>query len=138
MFLLASRCLQAPNSDPIGNLFLEALLLHTRVLRDFFLAHGRKDDILITDFLRSKPRFKFRHLSSNATKKRLDKLLAHASFTRPRLARKWPVGAIQQEIVQAWLLFMLRLEKQDPKARAWFPQYVIDSESDDRARSPRR
>jgi hypothetical protein len=102
------------------------LLLHTRVLRDFFLAvGGRIDDVLITDFLHTKPRFKLRHLRAPATKKRLDKLLAHASFTRPRLGKKWPVGMIQQEVLQAWMLFMRELEKEDPKARAWFPGYIV-------------
>jgi hypothetical protein len=126
MFLLASRCLRESKGQPEESLFLEVLLLHTRVLRDFFLAvGGRIDDVLITDFLHTKPRFKLRHLRAPATKKRLDKLLAHASFTRPRLGKKWPVGMIQQEVLQAWMLFMRELEKEDPKARAWFPGYIV-------------
>ncbi|MCE7892947.1 MAG: hypothetical protein DYH12_25120 [Sorangiineae bacterium PRO1] len=135
MFLLASRCLQAPNAPAVANLLLEALLLHTRVLRDFFRGVGRNDDVLVTDFLPVKPRFRLRHLRSSSTKKRLDKLLAHASFSRPRLGKKWPVGPIQQEIVQAWLLFMDRLEKHDPKARAWFPRYAVEFETDGQVRS---
>lgn len=135
MFLLASRCLQVPNDPAVANLFLEALLLHTRVLRDFFLSDGRPDDILVTDFLPVTPRFKLPVLLSSSTRKRLDKLLAHASFVRPRLRKEWPVPAIQQEVVQAWLLFLERLEKHDPTARAWFPSYVVEHEADGSVRS---
>ena len=138
MFLLASRCLQTPNEPAVANLLLEALLLHTRVLRDFFRGPGpgsRKDDILVTDFLPVKPRFRLRRLRSSSTKKRLDKLLAHASFSRPRLDKNWPIGPIQQEIIEAWLLFMERLDKHDPTTRGWFPKYVVEREADGRVRS---
>jgi hypothetical protein len=109
----------ASSSDRVlRNLSLEAFLLHARNLRDFFVGTGDKRDILVIDYLPKKPRFRLPTLYR--TWNRLDKLLAHPSYQRPRLKKYWPVVAMHKELLAAWDLFLKRLATGDPKARQDF------------------
>ena len=111
----------SPHLDVLRVLALEAALLHARILRDFFLASGKPDDILITDFLSRKPRLKLTVLRSPSIRARLNKLLAHPSYKRSRLAKHWPIVQINAEITTAWQRFLQLLEAQSPRHRSFFP-----------------
>lgn len=64
------------------NLAIECALLHGRTLRDFFIGSGTEDDVFASDFARPLPRWKLTKLRSSSTRRRMNKLLAHASYRR--------------------------------------------------------
>jgi len=116
-----SRVQRTPQTEAIRVLTLEAALLHARVLRDFFIGSGSDpDDILVTDFVPRRPRFALPVLRSRQIRSRLNKLLAHPSYSRARLGKQWPIVAIHAEITTAWQLFLDRVADYAPTRRNWF------------------
>ena len=82
---------------------LESMLLHARILRDFFTGLNVKDeDITLYDFIQHAPRFKLSHLRSKSIRGRMNKMLAHASFSRRRYPKPWNTGLLYKEVSTAW------------------------------------
>lgn len=120
----------SPPSTPTGNdrnMALESFLLHFRNLRAFLcpsLQTVSSDDILASDYLnRTDPedigdpqRF------HAAEKARLDKMLAHLSYTRAKYISSddhfWPGALMTKSIIEEFIKFVPLL----PDARkGWFP-----------------
>ena len=110
---------RAPTQEE-KNLVLEALLLHARILRDFFATSGNPDDILARDFVRQMPRVAMPYLRSRKSRNRLNRLLAHASYSRRRLSKDWDVRTIVQELSGAMRTFLSHLRGEYPRRVAWF------------------
>ena len=96
------------------NMALECFLLHARNIRDFFGAHGKPDDVLSRDFLGRPMRVRMSLLRSRGLRDRLNRRVAHLSFSRSRLKRDFPVGDLLIEIDAAMTQFEQRLRAQDP------------------------
>jgi hypothetical protein len=100
------------------NITLEAFLLHVRILRDFFLGTSFLDDILAIDFALDPTEFQLPNVMAVST--RLDKYLAHPSYTRPDNAANWQVAYMHTEILDAWRLFLSRVAIAQPEVRERF------------------
>jgi hypothetical protein len=98
-----------------SNLALECFLLHARVIRDFFRTHGSADDVLARDFLNRPPRFRLSLLRSSTIRRRLNRGVAHLSYSRSRLGRNWQVRTLLNEINQAMDAFVVRLTTEQPR-----------------------
>ena len=127
MFIASARVLM--NRPPratdqmsvlIGNMALESSLIHARNLRDFFSPNGRKDDILARDFVSPLPRIALPYLRNKSTDRRLNRLLAHPSYSRTKLVGKWDISTLCREVEAAWQSFLRRLEDQEPGLRKLF------------------
>lgn len=110
---------RAPTTEE-RNLVLEALLIHARNLRDFFAKSGNNDDILARDFVSQMPRIAMPYLRSRTRRKRLNRGLAHASYSRPRLGGEWNVQIIGRELEVAMRRFLERLKEESPTRVSWF------------------
>ena|SRR2546425_13174968 len=97
------------------NIALESFLVHARVLRDFFSSKASDNDVLARDFLGSVPRVKLTHLRSQRIRMRLNRRIAHLSFSRSRLKRAWDVRRLLNEINQAMEAFLVVLSTQKPR-----------------------
>ena len=110
-----------PKSDDANqsHLMLEGFLLHARVLRDFLVKSksSRCDDVLAEHFLEEPVvcTWSCPHLREH--KERLDKLLAHLTYTRLDAEKEWNVTKIHAEIECAWRKFLDALPE---KTRQWF------------------
>jgi len=113
---------------------VEVALLHARVLRDFFtrkrccLPHYSKSDIIAEDFFDNPKKWDppvFSYLHDN--KKRLDRSLAHLSYSRREYEqpgrKEWDFEATSTELMAAWKVFWGKLPEE---RRAWF----IDDEDE--------
>ena len=100
------------------NLALEAFLVHARNLRDFFGKSGYDDDILARDFVSQMPRLAMPYLRSN--RKRVNRKLAHASYSRPRFREGWERLIICQKVEVAMRRFLERLKEENPARVSWF------------------
>ena len=100
------------------NMALETFLLHARVIRDFYGSSGSANDVLAVDFLGSSPRVRLPLLRSRATRVRLNRRIAHLSYSRSRLKRSWNVPTLLSEINQAMIDFIALLAKRDAKLAA--------------------
>ena len=107
-------------NSAIANIALEAFLLHARVLRGFFVGDGGGDDIKAERFLGCRMRFRLPIL--RASRARLNKALAHASYRRPRYKQPWRVSAIHSELLAAWSTFLHRLAQKNARAHRIFTQ----------------
>lgn len=96
------------------NIALEAFLIHARNIRDFFRPKGRHNDVLARDFLSPPPRVRLSRLRNRRLKQRLDRAIAHLTFSRSRLGRRWRVQALLSEIDTAMAAFIARLETEKP------------------------
>jgi hypothetical protein len=119
----------SPMSKPAGNyenMALESFLLHFRNLRGFLCPTLQKacpDDICASHFL-GKP--EAADVGDKKTlevlKERLDKMLAHLSYTREVFieAREhaWPVARMSVELLEQLEIFLGQLS---PERRSWFP-----------------
>ena len=94
------------------NAALESLLIHARNIRDFFNAQGRTNDILAIDFLDRNIRVRMTYLRRN--KKRLDRAIAHLSYSRSRIKKNWDVRLIVSEIDDSMRRFINRLKLKHP------------------------
>lgn len=91
------------------NSTLESFLIHARNICDFFRVRSREDDdVLARDYLGRTPRVKLPYIRKN--KKRLNKRIAHLSYSRPRLGRGWPTARMLKEIDEAMKIFQDRLK----------------------------
>lgn len=96
------------NDQASLNAALESLLLHARSIREFFRASGRDNDILAKDFLGAAVRVRMPYLRRNRT--RLDRRIAHLTYSRSRMASLWDVDRIMIEIDDSMNRFVRRLE----------------------------
>ena len=104
------------------NLLLEGFLLHARILYDFLVKSPcREDDVSATHFFDDASewctvRSDFcPYLRENKT--RLNKKLAHLTYSRLTEEEEWEDGTIFDEIFRAWHTF---LEKLPEDRREWF------------------
>jgi hypothetical protein len=100
------------------NIALEAFLVHARVIRDFFASSASDNDVLAIDFLGSRPKVRLSLLRSPAIRTRLNRRIAHLSFSRSRLKRAWDVRTLLNEINDAMTTFVALLAKRDAKLAA--------------------
>jgi hypothetical protein len=98
----------------LKNATAEAFLLHVRNLRDFFIGTSNKDDILAIDFVSPSPRFRLPMLRS--ARHHLDKRLAHPSYKRAYGRSDFAFGMLREELLDAWCLFLNKLEVANPRA----------------------
>jgi hypothetical protein len=107
--------------DSLRNLLLEDFLLHARVLRDFFVSSPRQDDVSSTHFFNDSTPWSALSASFcpylKQHKTRLDKYLAHLTYSRLNEDKNWDLNAIYSEIANAWQQFYSLLP---PERQAWF------------------
>ena len=120
MLLVGCAALNNAPTTAERNLALEALLIHARNLRDFFAPSGRNDDVLARDFVSQMPRIAMPYLRSRTARNRLNRLLSHMSYSRPRLGRSWDINQLAQEVEKAMRAFLTRLMEERPRRVAWF------------------
>jgi hypothetical protein len=126
----------SPMVKPAGNsknMALECFLLHFRNLRGFLCPTLQKtcdDDICGSAFLGQSEAIDVVDKNTLARdKERLDKMLAHLSYTRDPFieARKhdWPVARMSVEILEQLEVF---LDLLSPEMRSWFPsnEQILD------------
>ncbi|NLY01401.1 MAG: hypothetical protein GXY83_35365 [Rhodopirellula sp.] len=133
-------CCQTPGHlDVFQNLLCEGLVLHSRVLRDFFFTKVNSkaqratfpDDIVAVDYF-SRPTI-WAHNSGALSpylknnKERMDKALAHLSVLRLEYQqtsdKEWDAGQLLLEINDKWFDFFTKLEKDNPERAAWFRKH---------------
>ncbi len=120
MFVVGCAALSRAPTPEEKNLVLEALLIHARNLRDFFAPSGRSNDILARDFVSRMPRIAMPYLRSNTSRNRLNRLIAHLSYSRPRLGKNWDIHRLVHEVEAAMSAFLKRLKEERPHRLAWF------------------
>ena len=96
------------------NMALECFLLHARNIRDFFAADGRPNDVLSRDFFGRPIRVALPLLRSSRMQNRLNRRVAHLSYSRSYLGRFFPVDKLLAEIETAMTRFEKRLRSRDP------------------------
>jgi len=103
------------------NLFLEAFLLHARVLKDFFIRDPSQDDVSAIHFFDDAAEWQniinilCPYLRQH--QKRLNKYLAHLTYERIREDKVWEVIAIFNELEYAWQQFYALLPQE---RKEWF------------------
>ncbi len=106
---------------PTRNMLLEDFLLHARILRDFFVGEPRNDDVSARHFFDDHSAWveEAKELCpyTRENKTRIDKKLAHLTYTRPILDKDWDFLAIRTDIYDAWDKFLSSLPSE---RRAWF------------------
>ncbi len=110
------------DADPTTrNLLLESLLLHARVLRDFFVCDPRRDDVSARHFFDDPSMWE--EIANNLcpylrqNKKRMDKMLSPLTYSRLNEPKKWEMSTISNELIQAWQKFSSALS---PEQQGWF------------------
>jgi hypothetical protein len=93
---------------------LECFLLHARNIRAFFDAEGRENDVLSRDFLGRPIRVAMPTLRSSQMQDRLNRRVAHLSYSRSYLGKSFPVEKLMGEINAAMARFEERLRSRDP------------------------
>ncbi len=127
MMLYASERLTivaSPMQIPDDNLALEAFLLHYRNLRAFLcpsLQALSQDDVIASDFFdRPTSEDLAKRIEFEPDKERLDKSLAHISYTRAQFAadgqKDWDVPTMKAQMLRALLI----LQTLPPDRRRWF------------------
>ena len=106
---------QGANDVWAQNLTLESFLVHARIIRDFFAASGSADDVRVRDFLGFDPKVRLTLLRSHPIRKRLNRRIAHLSYSRSRLKRAWDVRGLLNEINSAMIDFVSLLARRDRK-----------------------
>ena len=121
------RCLKNWNDlrKPEQNMVLEDMLLHARVLRDFFTMpkpQGEKeDDITAEHFVEDPDSWRKQapslcpYLEQN--RKRLNKKLTHLTTARLTLDERWKPQVISRELKVAWEKFLSSVPE---TSQAWF------------------
>ncbi len=101
--------------DQVGkNMALECFLLHARNIRAFFDGEGRENDVLSRDFLDRPIRVALPLLRSSRMQDRLNRRVAHLSYSRSYLGKSFPVNQLLAEIETAMIRFEKRLRSRDP------------------------
>lgn len=97
------------------NMALESFLIHARAIRDFFKSKGgQPDDIRAHDFLCKHMSVHMPLLQNRELGSRIDKRIAHLSYSRSHLERNFPVAELLREINAAMMKFEQRLQAVDP------------------------
>lgn len=126
-----------PDTQVLKNLQVEGLVLHARVLRDFFFTKvntqgepiTRADDIVAVDYFTGTSAWP--HTSANlspylvATKVLMDRALAHLSYDRLGYTgpgKGWWPSKLLLEIGDKWFEFLRRLQQDNEPAASWFIQ----------------
>ena len=124
MFNIAYRLLNEPTtSDQFNhNLLLEGFLLHARVLRDFLRPDPpRDDDVLARHFFNNPAEWEQKESDLcpylHDDKARINKKLAHLTYSRLTAAEGWDDATIHREINDAWDQFWSLLPRHK---RKWF------------------
>ena len=104
---------------------LECTLLHARNLYDFLTNNnpsGKEDNLLAKDIIEDyEPRpMAMKHVRRN--RRRIHKLLAHVSKSRPNLDRIWRLDLFMKELTVEWAHFRAVLERKHPA----FHQIFVD------------
>ncbi|HKI35229.1 MAG TPA: hypothetical protein VKA46_25455 [Gemmataceae bacterium] len=119
----------------LRNLWYEGLVLHARVLRDFFFTKvkengkrdTRKDDIVAVDYFATPAAWAYTSKTLSPylakTKDRMDRTLAHLSFDRLQYkgqAKEWSSNSLLSEIGARWFDFLDQLQQRNEPAAVWF------------------
>jgi hypothetical protein len=130
----AERCLQTPRDQSLPeiveyNLAVECFLLHFRVVREF-LFPGQKtwqssDDVVAFDFSEQwqKTDKDWKECSKDE-QRRINKLLAHLSYSRPTLAHSWPTSLMLEQIIQSFGQF---LRSVPVERQSWFDAWRTEA-----------
>ena len=117
--------------DSTYNMAIECFLLHFRNLRDFLYPSPGAwtnqfyfDDVIANDFW-SEWRSVYEDWTecSADEKSRIDKLLAHLSYSRPSLDHAWPIPKMSTAIQNALAEFLTSLPDE---RKEWFTAIKID------------
>lgn len=124
-----------PTKRVLRNLWYEGLVLHSRVLRDFFFTKLDKrgmrctkpDDIVAVDYFIAPTSWPHtsRALSTylDQNKLRMDRALAHLSADRLAFEKKskdWDAPLLLTEIYDKWFEFLARMGAEGNPAASWF------------------
>ena len=123
-----------PQDNFLKNLLIENMVLHTRVLRDFFFTKlddkkrpiKRDDDILASCYCPSWSNTSddySAYLGEN--QKRMNKALAHLSYDRliyKGKDKEWSPAALLEEIGNIWFKFLDTLRQNNEPAAGWFKE----------------
>lgn len=108
------------SSQQERNLLTEDFLLHARVLRDFFVRNPKHDDVSARHFFNDESTWTAESSSLCAylqqNRIRLNKKLAHLTYSRLKLDEQWDFSAIRKEVFDAWHKFCSLLTA---PARQW-------------------
>ena len=110
---LLAKANAARNQDLV-NLFLEAFLLHARNIRDFLAWSNNPNDVIASDYVGRPVRVRMPLLRSRKVRERLNRRIAHLSYSRSRLGRHWNVAILLTEIDSAMSAFLRRLSQVRP------------------------
>lgn len=127
-----------PRTQAERNVWYEGLVLHARVLRDFFLTKWNNGsrvthdtDIVAADFFTDPTTWGYTSATLptylGAHKERMDGALAHLSFRRLDYENKqksWDPDCILSEIGDMWLEFIKRLQDRNEPAVPWFLEWA--------------
>jgi len=133
----------------LRSLAYEGVVLHARVLRDFFykkrnkdgdLVEPKTDDILAADYFTNDPDWPYTYAEMSKylvdTKGRMDRTLAHLSFDRLKYKGKdkgWDEKAIRDDIGDRWFEFLGNLQKAGapyvPHFLRWAAEYSVPTTS---------
>ena len=119
----ADRILQEAASlgDLDRNMYLEVLLLHARILLDFFVGKPQGDGVSAQHFFEDETQWtalsKTHCPYLKANRERINKKLAHLTYKGMTLDKNWDIEAIVLDITKAWALFLSSLPDE---TRAWF------------------
>lgn len=126
MFHATAQRIPSARDDVERNALVEAFLVHFRILRDFVypqeLAWTKYlDDAIAFDYDASWTAVAtdWKECSPNE-KQRVDKLLAHLSYTRPTLGHQWPIPDMVKAIDAAFKSFITALPN---NKQQWFAGY---------------
>ena len=118
------ECEQRTADQFTKNILLEVFLLHARVLHDFLVKPPSEcDDVLAFHFFDDASTWNTVLSSYNfcpylsKSRKRLNKKLAHLTFSRLTEDKCWKINAIRDEVSYAWHTFSKTLPED---RRVWF------------------
>jgi hypothetical protein len=107
---------------------IECFLIHFRALRDFLcpdeLVRKKNDNVIAFDYnsewLQTEEDWKECSIDERI---RVNRLLAHISYSRDTLERKWPIEAMRQSMMQRLAQFILSLPA---KRQEWFESWGLN------------
>lgn len=111
----AVRCMKpSPIMDAGYNMAIECFLIHFRALRDFLCPDdtlwNNLDNVIAFDYdSRWLIRYENWTPCSGDERNRVNKLLAHISYSRRGLDLRWPINEMQQRIMRQLVEFILSL-----------------------------
>ena len=124
----AFRKWRTKSSAAEQNLAIECFLLHFRILREFLYPSSNSwtdkrklDDVIAFDLSDHwvKTEDDWAECSPNE-RERINKLLAHISYSRPRLDHSWPIRNMLASIRKSFAAFVATLS---PERQGWFKHY---------------